>query len=258
MGQDEPVNAPSVVSGEAVLLDLDRAGAGSRMVAGAIDLLIQGVLLIAAVAIDSVIASGDDAITAALLVIEMVAVFGGYPIAFEWLSRGRTPGKWALGLRVVRDDGGPIGFRQALTRGLSSMLLEKPGLIFPLGTVLALGFIAGTSSSKRVGDLLAGTFVLRERAGGSLGSPDFLVPYELQPWASALDLTRVDDGLAFALRQFVQRAGELSPAARHALELQYEARLVAVIAPAPPYRLPPAILFGTVLAERRRRAGQHP
>ena len=258
MGQDEPVNPPSLVSGEAVPLDLDRAGAGSRMVAAVIDLLIQSVLLVFAVVFDALLASGDGAMTAALVIIELVAVLAGYPILFEWLSRGRTPGKAALGLRVVRDDGGPIGFRQALVRGLSSLLLEKPGLIFPLGTAVGVALIAGSSAAKRVGDLLAGTFVMRERAatGKALIATAFMVPYELQPWASVLDLTRFDDALAFTLRQFVLRASELSPPARHALESEYEARVLAVIAPPPPYRLPPAVLLTTVLAERRRRAEQ--
>ena len=55
-------------------------------------------------------------------------VFLGYPVAMETLTRGRTLGKMALGLRVVRDDGGPITFRQALVRGLVGLALERPGL----------------------------------------------------------------------------------------------------------------------------------
>ena len=66
-----------------------------------------------------------------MLIIEVVLVFAGYPILMEWLTRGRTLGKIWLGLRVVRDDGGPIGFRQALVRGLAGLLIEKPGLLVP-------------------------------------------------------------------------------------------------------------------------------
>jgi uncharacterized RDD family membrane protein YckC len=245
-----------MVSGEAVTLELDRAGGGSRTVASAIDLSVQLVVFIAVTIGDAFVAGGDDAVIAALLLTEYVLIFGGYPTMFEWLSRGRTLGKLALGLRVVRDDGGPIGFRQALVRGLSSLLLEKPGLIFPFGAALGLGMIAFSSSSKRVGDHLAGTFVLQERAGGAdvLAVAQFGVPYQLQPWAMALDLTRFDDRLAYGVRQFVIRANAMSPQAQQALGEDFRGRVLAVVTPPPPPGTPTPLVLTTVLAERRRRA----
>ena len=91
-------------------------------------------------------------------------VFLGYPVAMETLTRGRTLGKMALGLRVVRDDGGPITFRQALVRGLVGLALERPGLVL-LGFGPALGMIVAMFSArgKRIGDMAAGTVVLQER-----------------------------------------------------------------------------------------------
>ena len=58
-------------------------------------------------------------------IVAVVLVVVGYPVALETLLRGRTLGKLALGLRVVRDDGGPVGFRQALVRGLAGVI--EPG-----------------------------------------------------------------------------------------------------------------------------------
>ena len=75
----------------------------------------------------------------------------------EWLNR-RADGRQAvLGLRVVRDDGGPIGFRQALVRGLAGLVLEKPGLLFPLTTVAGLVTMSFSAAEKRIGDMMAGT-----------------------------------------------------------------------------------------------------
>jgi uncharacterized RDD family membrane protein YckC len=249
-----------MVSGEGVSLELERAGIGSRTVAGAIDLAVQLVALLIVIIVDALTAHGDDAILAALAVSELIIIGAGYPILFEWLSRGRTLGKMALGLRVVRDDGGPIGFRQALVRGLSGFLLEKPGLIAPFGTAIGMGVLAFSSSSKRVGDLLAGTFVVSERTPGaaSLAAPAQLVgypvPYHLQPWAMSLDLSRLDDQLAFGIRQFLLRAATMHPAAAGPLGEQFGARLRAVIAPSPPAYVPTPVLLQTVLAERRRRS----
>jgi uncharacterized RDD family membrane protein YckC len=245
----------AMVSGEGVALDLARAGLGTRTVAAVIDLILQLVILLAFAALDAAIGPSDPAMVAAVVVIELVVVLAGYPILFEWLTRGRTPGKMALGLRVVRDDGGPIGFRQALVRGLAAFLIEKPGLIAPVGIALGIGSLAFGSSSKRIGDLLAGTFVISERAGDahSLAAPAFPVPPALQGWAVSLDLSRVDDELAFRLRQFVLRAPRLNAHAVQALEKDFRHRVLSAIAPPPPPGVPTSVLLMTVLAERRRR-----
>lgn len=249
-----------MVSGEGVSLELERAGVGSRTVAGAIDLAVQLVALLIVAFADALLAGGDDAMVAALLIAELVAIGVGYPTIFEWLSRGRTLGKLAIGLRVVRDDGGPIGFRQALIRGLSGFLLEKPGLIAPFGTALGMGLLAFSASSKRVGDLMAGTFVVLERTPGAAsmrplqGAVGYPVPYHLQGWARSLDLSRLDDQTAFGIRQFLHRAGGMNPPAAGQLGEQFRTRVLAVIAPAPPPYVPTPVLLQTVLAERRRRS----
>ncbi|HEY1486337.1 MAG TPA: RDD family protein, partial [Micromonosporaceae bacterium] len=213
--------------------------------------------LIAAVIITSEFGAGDGDAQGALELAELVVILAAYPIIFEWLTHGRTLGKMALGLRVVRDDAGPIGFRQALVRGLAGFLLEKPGIALGgLGLVIGSVTIGVSSSSKRLGDMMAGTFVVNERAGTAttLRSPDWWVPPALYGWAQALDLSRLDDRLALGVRQFVLRAGQMSPGAQIALGEQYREQVLAVIAPAPPPGVPTPLLLTTVLAERRRRA----
>ncbi|HEU5008597.1 MAG TPA: RDD family protein [Jatrophihabitantaceae bacterium] len=257
MSSADRAPAPDLVSGEGVALQLPRARIGSRLVATLIDVVIQILGALVLIFITSALTSGTDpAAAAALIVTEAVLVIAGYPILTEWLNHGRTFGKAALGLRVVRDDGGPISFRQALVRGLASLVLEKPGLGFPVTTSAGLLTALFSERSKRLGDLMAGTFVIYERGGPqrSIAPQHFTVPYPLQPWAMALDLNRLDDHLALAVRQFVMRAHQMTPAAQHALGERLRAQLEAVTAPPPPPGTPTPLVLTTVLAERRRRA----
>jgi uncharacterized RDD family membrane protein YckC len=246
-----------LVSGEGVALELGHAGLGSRTVAAAIDIVVQLGLLLLVSIVTSLVGAGDSDAQAAVAIVEIVLILAGYPILFEWLGHGVTLGKLAMGLRVVRDDGGPIGFRQALVRGLAGFLLEKPGIILlGLGTAIGMITIAASQSSKRLGDMMAGTFVLNERAGpaSTLAPVHWWVPPELYGWAQALDLTGVDDRLALQLRQFMVRAPQLAPTAQMALGEQFRTHILAVTAPPPPPGVPTPVLLTTVLAERRRRS----
>jgi len=246
-----------LVSGEGVAIELSRAGLGSRTIAAAIDIAVQIGLLIVASIVTSLLSAGDPDAQTAITIIEIVLILAGYPILFEWLGHGVTLGKLAMGLRVVRDDGGPIGFRQALVRGLAGFLLEKPGIVLVgLGTLIGMTTIQASGSCKRIGDMMAGTFVLNERAGpASAVLPlQLWVPPALYGWAASLDLSRIDDHLALQLRQFVLRASELSPLAQAALGEQFLVQVLAAISPAPPAGVPTLVLLSTILAERRRRA----
>jgi len=248
-----------LVSGEGVALDLNQAGLGSRSVAAILDFGIQIVALIIVFTVTGAIGSGDTAIEAALAIVELVVVLAGYPILLEWLTRGRTVGKMAMGLRVVRDDGGPIGFRQAFVRGMVGFLIEKPGILLAgLGIAIGMITMGSSASSKRLGDMMAGTFVLNERAGASstLRPVSWWVPPALYGWAQSLDLSGVNDQLALQIRQFMVRAGQMSPTAQYALGEQFRAQVLAVTAPPPPPGVPTPVLLSTVLAERGRRASQ--
>jgi uncharacterized RDD family membrane protein YckC len=249
-------NATTLVSGEGVRLALQPAGVGSRTIAAAIDLTVQAGVLLILVLIDAVGAGGaDSAGLSALLIAELVLVLAGYPIVMEWSTKGRTLGKLCFGLRVVRDDGGPIGFRHALVRGLAGLILEKPGLLFPLTTIAGVATMSSSAREKRIGDMMAGTVVLNEHSAPQpLATPPAWVPPPLQPWVLSLDLHRLDDRLALAIRQFAARAYAMTPAARHQLGESLRARVLAVTSPPPPAGVWTHDLLLGVLAERRRRA----
>ena len=254
------VNAQAeLTSGEGVAFDLNHAGVGSRLVAASIDLALQVIaLFILLAATGGLLQNADDAAVGALVIVELVLVVAGYPILMEWLAHGRTIGKMCLGLRAVRDDGGPIGFRQALVRGLAGLVLEKPGLLAPFSTAAGVLTMIFSQRTKRIGDMMAGTFVLNERAGPrrSLVPRDFGVPYQLAPWAASLDLSRLDDQLALGVRQFVVRASDMTLAAQQSLGEDLRAQVEQVTTPPPPPGTPTPWVLITVLAERRRRADQ--
>jgi uncharacterized RDD family membrane protein YckC len=239
-----------VVTGEAVALDLRPAGLPSRILAGSVDAGLQLLLLFGFAAVAAAVGSTSSAAAdATLSTVVIVLVLIGYPVAFEALLRGRTPGKAMMGLRVVRDDGGPIGFRQAFVRGLAGAFLERAGVTLFVGAIVTMLL---NSRSKRIGDLLAGTVVLQERVSvrGGLVSA---MPPPLAEWAASCDLTGLTDELALSVRQFLSRSTEFTDLAREDLGGRLTRAVLDVVTPAPPPGTPGWAVLPAVLAERRRR-----
>jgi uncharacterized RDD family membrane protein YckC len=239
-----------VVTGEAVALELSPAALPSRLLAAIVD----GALLATAFVAMGALAAASSidlspAGAAALAVVAVVSVFVALPIAVETLWRGRTPGKAALGLRVVRDDGGPIGFRHAFVRGLVGFVVEKPGI--SVGSVAVIASLAHPQG-KRLGDLLAGTIVLQERVAGARGVVTAMPP-ALAPWAATLDLSGLSPQLLLSVRQYLARAGQMTEAARATLGQQLLDAVLARTSPPPPAGAPGWAVLSAVLAERRRR-----
>jgi uncharacterized RDD family membrane protein YckC len=239
-----------IVTGEAVALDLALAGVGSRGIAALIDIVIASVLEIVVIVLLLLVGPGTN--SAALVTVLIVAVVGctlGYPVLFETLWGGRTLGKAMMGLRVVRDDGGPIRFRHALVRGLVGVFIDKPGITYGLGALIPM--VIG-SRNKRLGDLAAGTIVLQERVPGRI-DVQISMPPQLAWWAASLDLSAVDDALALRIRQFLGRAHHFTPHARTLHEHHLANEVVAKVGMPPP-GTPGWAVLTAVLAERRRRA----
>lgn len=241
--------APALVTGEAVAVELRPARLPSRALAFGIDLVVQVAILVAINLVGArTIGSADAALQAALALVALVLVAVGYPVLWETLTRGRSLGKLAMGLRVVRDDGGPIRFRQALVRGLAAFFVD---LWLTLGVVAV--FVSLVSRrGKRVGDVMAGTIVLQERVPArQAGAP--YVPRALEGWARQLDLSGLSDALALHARQFMARAPQFDPRVRENLGQQVAAAVAASVAPPPPPGTTGYDLVAAVLAERRRR-----
>lgn len=244
-----------VVTGEAVALDLRIAQLPSRLTAAVLDVgvMLTGYVTLLVILFRVGLDGADDALLAAVGVVLLVLIFLGYPVAMETLTRGRSLGKMALGLRVVRDDGGPITFRHALVRGLVGLALERPGLFLAsLGPAVGMVVSMFSAQGKRIGDMAAGTVVLQERVPPRpFWTP--VMPFPLAAWGPTLDLAGFDDALALSVRQFLDRAGELVPAAREALAAELVDEVRARTRPDPPPGTPGWAYLTAVLSERRRR-----
>lgn len=233
-----------VVTGEAVALDVRLAQWPSRLVARLIDFAAQFVLyLVVVLVLSRVVADADLDLVLAVMYLGLALVVLGYPLAMETFWHGRSLGKAAMGIRVVRDDGGPERFRHALVRAVM-MLLEF------WGPALVASIIS--KRGKRLGDLLAGTIVVQERVPGGSLQP-IAMPPPLAMWASTLDLSRLSDQLALSCRQFLARQAQLTAYTRETVGRQLVAEVSAAVSPPPPPGTPGWAYLSAVLAERRRR-----
>lgn len=250
MGESrESTTGRELVTGDAVVLDLQLARLPTRMLSFAVDVAVQLVLAGAGAVADVLLfRHASEQLVAAVLVTELVAVLVGYPLTMETLTRGRTLGKLALGLRTVRDDGGAIGFGQALVRALAGVVD-----FWSSAFVVALLVAAASSRDKRLGDLLAGTVVVREQTPTRLPGPP-VMPAHLAGWATTLQLSVLPDDLARAGRRYLERLGQLDPAAAAEQGVALARAVAAVTAPPPPPGVPPMAYLQAVLAERHRRA----
>ncbi|MGH4013117.1 MAG: RDD family protein [Pseudonocardiaceae bacterium] len=241
-----------LVTGEAVVLDLRLAKLPTRAMAFGLDLVVMLLAFLVLITITSgTLGTVDDALAAAVSLVLVLAVFVGYPVTVETLTRGRSVGKIALGLRVVREDGGPIRFRQALTRGLAGLIIDFG--VFSLFTgVVALITSLASPRGRRVGDMLAGTMVLRERVPVR-PVPVVPMPPPLAGWAAGLELSGLPDSVALSARLFLHRASDLEPSVRASLGQRLATQVAGHVSPAPPPGTPCEPYLAAVLAERRRR-----
>ena len=239
-----------LVTGEAVALDLPPATVAVRVASGLLDVLATALVLVLVyiVGLGLVAASGaDDALLAVATVLSTVLVLVALPTAVETLTRGRSLGKLALGLRTVRDDAGPISFRQAFVRTLVGVVE-----IWAFSGAPALVCALVTARGKRLGDVVAGTYVVRERFPFPRVRPATMPPH-LAGWATRADIAPLPDGLALGVRQFLDRAPSLNPASRATLGERLAGEVLAHVAPAPPPGQHAETVLAAVIAERRRR-----
>ncbi|MFE6165999.1 RDD family protein [Streptomyces sp. NPDC056486] len=238
-----------LVTGEAVALELRPAKLPSRGLAVLIDLAVAwAVYLGVTVGIVASTSSLDDAAAAAVAVASFVLILVGGPIAVETLSHGRSLGKMACGLRVVRDDGGPIRFRHALVRGAVGVV----EILMTFGVVACIASLV-SARGRRLGDVFAGTLVVRERV--PVGQTAFIPPPP--PWLagrfSELDLSGVPEALWLAIRQYLTRMGQLDPQVGWAMAERLAGDLSERTGAPAPQGVPPAAYLAAVVQERQAR-----
>ncbi len=238
---------PALVTPEAVEIHLETAGPGSRILAALIDLFIIfqliGALL---VLLTSVSLDGESEVIFMIgSIIGYPLIIIGYPIASETLWRGKTLGKAALGLRVVTSLGAPIRFRHAAIRafvGLFEFQLT--------GGIAALIAILASKDGRRLGDMAAGTLVIRVRQASTRTAVPFaFIPHPGdEEFASRLDVSRVDNEMHQAIRSFLLRAQDLTPDARWILGVKFATAASRRLKVSPPEGMHPESFLVSVVA----------
>ncbi|HET7901858.1 MAG TPA: RDD family protein [Candidatus Nanopelagicales bacterium] len=244
------------VTGEAVALDLRIAQFPSRTLGLALDLAVQfGALLLMLWLASSIASEVDVAAASAITLVAVVAVIVGLPTLIETLTRGRSLGKLATGLRVVRDDGGPVRFRHSFVRALF-MIVD----FWISGGSVGLISSLASSKGKRLGDHFAGTVVVRGRVPSRVRIDQgfYAMPPGLEAWAASLDLARLPDVSALQARQLLARGSAMDPAVRATMGAQLAAEFSSYVAPPPPAGTPAETYLTAVLTERLRRASRTP
>ena len=237
-----------LVTGEAVALDLPPAGLGSRMASGLIDLTVTVLTLVVVLIIYAVAAvNTDDALATVAVIGTVITVFLIIPTTIETLTRGKSLGKMAVGLRTVRDDAGPISFQHAFVRSLIGFVE-----IYAFTGVPAFFSMLLSSRGKRLGDYAAGTYVVRERVKLQLAMPAVMPPH-LAAWARSADITSLPVGLALAIRQFLGRLPSIDPGSAAMIGEQLANEVRSHVSPAPPPGTTPADFLAAVIASRRER-----
>jgi uncharacterized RDD family membrane protein YckC len=240
-----------IATPEGVELELVLAGLASRFMGETVDATL--ILLIVGAMIGVAALAGGTA----GLVIFSIAVGGLmlisvlFHVAFEVLAGGRTPGKRMNGLRVVMDGGEPVGVRASSVRNLIR-LLEGPPLLY----VPAIISILATRRNQRLGDLAAGTLVVREppgprrrRRGAKPAEPTALAPsLRLAEW----DVSAITQEELAAVRSFLARRDAFAPAARRGLARELAGRLGGKVAGPPPGLPAEALLEGIAAAKSAR------
>jgi uncharacterized RDD family membrane protein YckC len=215
---------------ESIAFTYELAGLGSRFLALAIDAAVQVLLLAALIGglflaasrlppAKHVVAGGGeevaDAVAIAFLVVVLFLILFGYFIIFETFWNGQTPGKKALGIRVVRDGGYPADFGAALVRNL----IRIGELAFGSYLLSAVSMVL-SPENKRLGDMAAGTIVVRD---ARVALPEALLRQREEPvYSATLYLSGEERSL---IKRFLERRASLSLERRLELASQLAARV---------------------------------
>lgn len=247
MCQDGGVS--TLVTGEAVELSVQPAALAARALSCLIDVvaytLVNIGLLLATFWLLLRILDLNGLLLTAVMTIMSVSVFVLLPMLVEVLTRGRSLGKLILGLRIVRDDGGAIRVRHSFVRAL----LWQFEVIATGGGIAALTGLL-SPQTKRLGDYMAGTIAVSERATPPPPVNAHVAPH-LLPWLQVTDVSAVPTGLRRRIVQFLSIAPGLTHESRWQRAIELAEELNPHVAPAPPEGTLPEQFLAAVVARGR-------
>jgi|SRR5215469_4565287 len=215
---------------ERVELHFILASVGNRFLAAALDHIIQAFLL-GLIILSFGAAAGWSYFSslgvwaAALMVLVAFTIFWGYFVFFEAIWSGQTPGKRVMKLRVIREDGRPVRFFEVFVRNLLRVFVDfMPLPSYAIGVVS----IVFSSQSKRIGDVVAGTVVIKERSSEAPSLEEITRVFEAESARAATaggpaiktDVGLLEPGEVRAVQAFLRRRFELSPSSRASLAIR--------------------------------------
>lgn len=202
----------TIATPEGVDLELTLAGVGSRFVSALVDFMLQIVLLVGVSGVGAAVGAFGNGYGSVVVLLASFLVFAAYDVLFEVFAGGRTPGKRLNGLRVVLVDGSPVTFFTSAVRNVLRLVDILPGM-YLVGIVTILV----TRQNQRLGDVAAGTLVVRERTQQpSLRELRTTQPQPV-PAAYAWDVTAVSGDELATVRSFLARRSDLTLEARYRL-----------------------------------------
>ncbi|MBG6055902.1 putative RDD family membrane protein YckC [Salinibacterium sp. CAN_S4] len=219
-----------LVTGEAVALDLRSSSFVLRAAGTIIDYLLYFGSYIVIVLVLFSLADQlglDQALITAVSVAALVLCLVVIPTAVETATHGKSLGKLAIGSRIVRDDGGSIGFRHAFIRALTGVF----EIFMTFGGMAAIIALLN-GRAKRLGDLVAGTYSQNERVSKSVTAV-YGVPTPLAEWARTADVATLPDALARRVAAFLAQAASLTPATRERLSRELADEVSVFVSPVP-------------------------
>lgn len=244
-----------VITGEAIALLVQPASLFLRVVSAIIDAIaiILGMIITYEVLFLILSLSGEsddfmyfsnEAHAAALVSIVTALWLFLVPMTVETLSRGKSLGRFIVGTRIVRDDGGPITLRHAFVRTLIG--LGELWATMGAGAIIA----AWTNRrGKRIGDIFAGTYAVSETSG--LTRRPLLLAPELAQWASEANVGELDGVTTVTARRFLQSATKIDPLHRQQAAQTLATALLNQVYPPPPPGTDPERFIAAVLVLRR-------
>jgi uncharacterized RDD family membrane protein YckC len=241
-----------IVTPEAVVLDFERAGVASRSIAILIDLLALAALIGVLLLLVFQLAGGElDGTAGALIaILTSLGVVVAWFCGLETLWHGRTLGKAAMGLRVVGMDGTSVRFQQAFLRAAVGLV---DFFLIPIGFVAVVSALL-SPRDQRLGDMAAGTLVVRERSAGADVAPAwFRPPYGWERYAGGLDVTAIGDDEYTVVRNFLLRVPQLTAGAREHLAVRIANPVAIRIGHTPPSYVHPHAFLECVAAQWQRK-----
>ncbi len=235
-----------IVTPEGVILDFERAGIASRMLARMIDTFILVVALGVLVNLAATLALASSTFALVVVLVLVFALIFLYPMALETAWRGRTVGKYVVGLRVITIEGGPVRLRHSAIRSMMQII----DILITFGGAAVVSALTN-AEGQRLGDIAAGTYVVRERRSRSMIADrevDIPTPWGMQPIVDSLDISSLDISQAALIRSFIVRVPELSDDSRVMLATQLADRVSASIETPAPEGLHPETWLACVAA----------